>query len=149
MQNARKTVGAAAGVVAAACMACCVSLALVAPLLAWFGLSGLGFSTFGWSLPFAVLAMLAVPIFLAIHHSETLPYHWTLAQRCFQVFDWEMAGAATWAPTANAQTGSIARIRQFCNPASVLAAAVKPWQENGKRTLLLSEIVRALPLVHL
>ena len=71
MQNAKKTVGAAAGVVAAACVACCASLPFVAPLLAWLGLSSLGVSTFGWSLPLAGLALLAVPIFFAIRHRRS------------------------------------------------------------------------------
>ena len=74
MQNAKKTVGVAAGVVVAACAACCASLPLVAPLLAWLGLSSLGFSTFGWSLPFAVLAMLAVTIFFAVRHRRSAAF---------------------------------------------------------------------------
>ena len=71
MQNSKKAVGAAAGAagaVAAACVACCVSLPFVAPLLAWLGLSSLSFATFGWSLPLAGLAILALVSFLAIQH---------------------------------------------------------------------------------
>lgn len=70
MLNSKKAVGAAgaAGAVAVVCVACCVSLPFVAPLLAWLGLSGLGFATFGWTLPLAGLATLALVSFLAIRH---------------------------------------------------------------------------------
>lgn len=71
MQNSEKAVGTAAGAagaVVAACAACCVSLPFVAPLLAWLGFSSLSFATFGWSLPLAGLAILAMVIFLAIRH---------------------------------------------------------------------------------
>ena len=68
MQNAKKALGTAAGAVgavAAACAACCVSLSFVAPLLAWLGISSLGFASFGWSMPLAGLAILALLSFLA------------------------------------------------------------------------------------
>ncbi|MDB5823423.1 MAG: hypothetical protein JWR21_2127 [Herminiimonas sp.] len=72
MENTVAKVGAttkavgAAGAIAAACAACCVSLPLVGPMLAWLGLSGLGFTTFGWSLPLAGAVILALGIFAVI-----------------------------------------------------------------------------------
>jgi hypothetical protein len=79
MQNSKKAVGAAAGAagaVAAACAACCASLPFVAPLLAWLGLSSLGFATFGWSLLLAGLATLAVVSFLTIRHRRNAALRW-------------------------------------------------------------------------
>jgi hypothetical protein len=71
MQNYKKAVGTAAGAagaVVAACAACCVSLPFVSPLLAWLGLSGLGFATFGWSLPLGGLPILVLVSSLVIRH---------------------------------------------------------------------------------
>ena len=48
----------AAGVALAACAACCAPL--VAPLLAWFGLSSLGMATTGWYLETAVVSAMAL-----------------------------------------------------------------------------------------
>jgi len=38
----------AAGATAAACAACCISLPLLGPMLAWFGLAGFGAWATGW-----------------------------------------------------------------------------------------------------
>lgn len=48
----------AAGVALAACAACCAPL--VAPLLAWFGLSSLGMAMTGWYLETAVVSAMAL-----------------------------------------------------------------------------------------
>jgi ABC-type nickel/cobalt efflux system permease component RcnA len=48
----------AAGVALAACAACCAPL--VAPLLAWFGLSSLGAAVTGWYLEIAVVSAIAL-----------------------------------------------------------------------------------------
>lgn len=60
-----KTVGTA-GTLAAACAACCVSIPLVGPLLAWLGLSGVGAAATGWYLPVAGVFALGLGVFLVI-----------------------------------------------------------------------------------
>lgn len=62
-KNGSKAVTAgAAGVALAACAACCAPL--VAPLLAWLGLSGLGMATTGWYIETAILSALTLGGFL-------------------------------------------------------------------------------------
>ncbi|RYF44552.1 MAG: hypothetical protein EOO38_17670 [Cytophagaceae bacterium] len=58
----------AAGVALAACAACCAPL--VAPLLAWFGLSSLGMATTGWYLETAVVSAMALAGFLLYRRSK-------------------------------------------------------------------------------
>jgi hypothetical protein len=55
MEMSIKKIGAAAGT-AAACVACCAGPALIGPLLAWIGVTGLGFVFSPW-----YLLLLAVP----------------------------------------------------------------------------------------
>lgn len=55
----------AAGVALAACAACAACCApLVAPLLAWLGLSSLGIATLGWYMEIAVGSALVLGMFL-------------------------------------------------------------------------------------
>jgi hypothetical protein len=59
-----------AGVALAACAACCVPL--VAPLLAWFGLSSLGIATTGWYLETAVVSAIALAGFLLLRRHRAI-----------------------------------------------------------------------------
>jgi hypothetical protein len=69
------TAGAAgaAGVALAACAACCVPLVapVVAPVLAWFGLSSLGMAATGWYVEIAAGSALALGGFLLLRHRKT------------------------------------------------------------------------------
>lgn len=58
----------AAGAVLFACVACCAPL--VAPLLAWFGLSSLGMVTTGWYLETAVVSAIALAGFLQLRRHK-------------------------------------------------------------------------------
>lgn len=60
----------AAGVALAACAACCAPL--VAPLLAWFGLSSLGMATTGWYLEIAVVSAMVLGGFLLIRRRKAI-----------------------------------------------------------------------------
>jgi hypothetical protein len=60
----------AAGVALAACAGCCAPL--VAPLLAWLGLSSLGVTTTGWSLETAVVSVMALVGFLLFRRHRTI-----------------------------------------------------------------------------
>lgn len=66
----------AAGIALAACAACCAPL--VAPLLAWFGLSGLGMATTGWYLEIAVGSAVALGGFLLYRRRKAMNH----AQAC-------------------------------------------------------------------
>jgi hypothetical protein len=60
----------AAGAVLVACAACCAPL--VAPLLAWLGLSTLGMATTGWYLETAVLSAIALAGFLLVRRHKAI-----------------------------------------------------------------------------
>jgi hypothetical protein len=60
----------AAGVALAACAACCAPL--VAPLLAWFGLSSLGMATTGWYLETEVVSVMALVGFLLFRRHRAI-----------------------------------------------------------------------------
>jgi hypothetical protein len=60
----------AAGVALVACAACCAPL--VAPLLAWFGLSSLGMATTGWYLETAVVSAIALVGFLLFRRHKAI-----------------------------------------------------------------------------
>ena len=59
-----------AGVALAACAACCAPL--VAPLLAWFGLSSLGMATTGWYLETAVVSGVALAGFFLYRRRKAI-----------------------------------------------------------------------------
>lgn len=67
---ARIGTAGAAGVALAACAACCAPL--VAPLLAWFGLSSLGMATTGWYVEIAVGSALVLGGFLLLRHRKAM-----------------------------------------------------------------------------
>lgn len=56
------------GAIVAACAACCVSIPLAGPLLAWVGLSGFGAVATGWYLPVASVSALGLGIFVFVLH---------------------------------------------------------------------------------
>lgn len=56
----------AAGAAIAACAACCAPL--LAPLLAWLGLSGMGMAAAGWYVEIAVLAAAGLCGVLVLRH---------------------------------------------------------------------------------
>jgi hypothetical protein len=58
----------AAGAVLVACAACCAPL--VAPLLAWLGISGLGMATTGWYLETAFVSAIALAGFLLLRRHK-------------------------------------------------------------------------------
>jgi len=60
----------ATGVALAACAACCAPL--VAPLLAWFGLSSLGMATTGWYVEIAVASALALSAFALLRRRKAI-----------------------------------------------------------------------------
>ena len=60
----------ATGVALAACAACCAPL--VAPLLAWFGLSSLGMATTGWYVEIAVASALALGAFVLLRRRKAI-----------------------------------------------------------------------------
>lgn len=60
----------AAGVALAACAACCAPL--VAPLLAWLGLSSLGMATTGWYVEIAVVSAVALSGFLLLRRRKAI-----------------------------------------------------------------------------
>lgn len=60
----------AAGVALAACAACCAPL--VAPLLAWLGLSSLGMAATGWYVEIAVGSALLLGGFLLIRRHKAM-----------------------------------------------------------------------------
>ena len=62
----------ATGAIVAACAACCVSIPVVGPLLAWLGLSGIGAVATGWYLPVAGVSALGLGIFLLARHRRRL-----------------------------------------------------------------------------
>lgn len=64
------TVGTA-GAVVVACAACCVSIPLVGPVLAWLGLSSLGAVTSDWYLPLAGVSALGLGVFLFVRHRRS------------------------------------------------------------------------------
>jgi hypothetical protein len=66
----------ATGVALAACAACCAPL--VAPLLAWFGLSSFGMAATGWYVEIAVGAALVLGGFLLMRRRQAM----TRAQAC-------------------------------------------------------------------
>lgn len=63
------TVGAT-GIALAACAACCAPL--VAPLLAWFGLSGLGMAMTGWYAEIAIGSILVIGGFLLFRRRKAM-----------------------------------------------------------------------------
>lgn len=60
----------AAGVALAACAACCAPV--VAPLLAWLGLSSLGMAATGWYVEIPVVAALMLGGFLLLHRRKAM-----------------------------------------------------------------------------
>ena len=60
----------ATGVAFAACAACCAPL--VAPLLAWFGLSSLVLATTGWYVEIAVVSALALGAFVLLRRRKAI-----------------------------------------------------------------------------
>lgn len=60
----------AAGVALVACAACCAPL--VAPLLTWFGLSGLGMAATGWYVEIAVGSALVLGGFLLFRRRKAM-----------------------------------------------------------------------------
>jgi hypothetical protein len=60
----------AAGVALAACAACCAPL--VAPLLAWFGLSGLTMATTGWYVEIAAVSTMGLGVFFLLRRRQAI-----------------------------------------------------------------------------
>ncbi len=60
----------AVGVALAACAACCAPL--LAPLLAWLGLSSLGMATTGWYMEIAVVSAVALGGFLLLRRRTAI-----------------------------------------------------------------------------
>jgi hypothetical protein len=56
------TIGAA-GATAAACAACCISLPLLGPVLAWLSITGLGVVATGWYVAMAVVFAVGIAVF--------------------------------------------------------------------------------------
>lgn len=54
-ENKTAAIGAA-GATVAACAACCISLPLLGPVLAWLGITGLGALAAGWQVGIAAVA---------------------------------------------------------------------------------------------
>ena len=73
MELKRKKLPVSAGIVglagstAVACVACCVSFPLLAPVLAWLGVAGLGAVASGWYLAMAFAFVLGVVAILLWH----------------------------------------------------------------------------------
>lgn len=55
-----------AGGAAVACAACCVSLPLIGPVLAWLGIAGFGAAMTGWYVTMAAAFAAGVGIFLLV-----------------------------------------------------------------------------------
>jgi len=69
MTFTKKHAGAAAGLAGAAalaCLPCCLSIPLVAPLLAWLGISTLGAAASGWYAGMAGVFVLGAAAFLVL-----------------------------------------------------------------------------------
>lgn len=94
MKVTKSNIGAAAGTigtagaVAAACVACCVGVPVVGPLLAWLGLSSLGaVLTAGWYLPVAGLFILGLGIVLLVRHRRSI--YRAHGTQCAQLRVWQ------------------------------------------------------------
>lgn len=60
------------GAIVVACAACCVSIPLAGPLLAWLGLSSFGAVATGWYLPVAGVSALGLGIFFFVRHRRSV-----------------------------------------------------------------------------
>ena len=75
------------GAIVAACAACCVSIPVAGPLLAWLGLSGVGAATTGWYLPVAGVSALGLGVLLFVRHRRRI------TQRSTQIADGNGCGS--------------------------------------------------------
>lgn len=62
----------AAGVTAAACAACCISLPLLGPVLAWLGIAGLGGLVTGWHVGMAAVFATGIAVIYGFRHWRRL-----------------------------------------------------------------------------
>lgn len=58
----------AAGIMAASCAACCISVPILGPLLAWLGVAGLGAAATGWYVAVASAFALGIGVFFIVRH---------------------------------------------------------------------------------
>lgn len=65
-RGVRAQILGAVGVTAIACAACCASLPLIGPVLAWLGLAGIGAIATGWEIAAAAVFALGVGAFLLV-----------------------------------------------------------------------------------
>ncbi|HEV2611690.1 MAG TPA: hypothetical protein VGU61_15585 [Noviherbaspirillum sp.] len=64
----RTTAMGAAGATVAACAACCISLPLLGPMLAWLGITGLGTLATGWHVGMAAAVAAGFAVIFVYRH---------------------------------------------------------------------------------